>query len=144
MKPRKLKITFGDIPDLPKEVKPSILCELKRCEKYIPHWCATVAIIFRTRGDDAANARIQTHPDYFSAHLSINPRWLDLDATARHHTFLHEIGHLHHAAAYQQACSMIMSIAEGDSRELLQTILDRAFEQSAEGFALMIESIEGI
>jgi hypothetical protein len=137
-----MRIVEKDTPDIPREVREPIMREIDACRKYFPHWLKTLNLYFITNPEGMrGNAEITTSPEYFTATLRIMPRWLDMPDELRHHTFLHEVGHLHHAQAFQTAREMVEK-AVGDTQELQIALLKRAFEESAEAFALMIEGLE--
>ena len=138
-----MKIIAKNVPDLPPEVRKPIMREVEACRKYFPHWLKTLYLYFITNPNGMnGRAEITTSPEYFCATLRIMPRWLDLSESERRHTLLHEVGHLHHAQAFQTAQTIITETTEGAQQELSIALLKRSFEESAEAFALMVEELE--
>jgi hypothetical protein len=138
-----MKIYYDYWDSLPKEVRGPIERELSRCKKYLPHWLTQLWVNYTTAPEDQrGQAQVVSQPEYFSATLKIMPKWFNDSPQERHHAILHEIGHLHHAQAYQTARTIIEEVTDGKQQELCIALLKRTFEESAEGFATMIEALE--
>lgn len=109
---------------LAREVNPL----LKRWSWLVPSWCHVMQIVYDDTTEDVAS--ICGRPQYRDALLTIGPPFIGYDDDSeKEATILHEILHLHQAAATDVLNEVLQFVPEGPFRDTF----DRRYEYANEG-----------